>query len=312
MELSSTLHAIGAHDHKLAMRELKVLSGLVYDQRGEFWPTWAAISPHRRAEIARAMVDLAEDNVDLDFAQTLLWMLDDDDAEVRASAAEGLWESENLAVLRRLVTALRADPAPAVRAAAAIALAGSAYRAELGELDDRDASALREGLQATVHDERQPLEVRRRALDLTGMREWRQRRHLSQLDLAGDAEISARHLSFVETGRAAPSREMVLRLAERLDVPLRERNVLLVAAGFAPAFPDRSLDDPALAASARLTAMMSRNWQASKSARSRSKLNACPRPSALAYRDRRSASTHASATAVRGGSYSLKTVRHSA
>ena len=78
------------------------------------------------------------------------------------------------------------------------------------------------------------------------LREWRQRRHLSQLDLAGDAEISARHLSFVETGRAAPSRDMVLRLAERLEVPLRQRNVLLVAAGFAPAFPQRSLDDPAL------------------------------------------------------------------
>src|SRR5499433_4622526 len=78
------------------------------------------------------------------------------------------------------------------------------------------------------------------------LRGWRQRRHLSQLDLAGDAEISVRHLSFVETGRAAPSREMVLKLAERLDVPLRERNVLLVAAGFAPAFPQRALDDPAL------------------------------------------------------------------
>jgi transcriptional regulator with XRE-family HTH domain len=78
------------------------------------------------------------------------------------------------------------------------------------------------------------------------LREWRQRRHLSQLDLAGDAEISARHLSFVETGRAAPSRDMVLKLAERLEVPVRERNVLLVAAGFAPAFPQRALDDPAL------------------------------------------------------------------
>jgi transcriptional regulator with XRE-family HTH domain len=78
------------------------------------------------------------------------------------------------------------------------------------------------------------------------LREWRQRRHLSQLDLAVDAEISARHLSFVETGRAAPSRDMVLKLAERLNVPLRERNVLLVAAGFAPAFPQRALDDPAL------------------------------------------------------------------
>src|SRR5690348_16028690 len=83
------------------------------------------------------------------------------------------------------------------------------------------------------------------------LREWRQRRHLSQLDLAGDAEISARHLSFVETGRAAPSREMVLRLAERLDVPLRERNALLVAAGFAPMYRQRSLDDPAMASAKR-------------------------------------------------------------
>jgi len=80
------------------------------------------------------------------------------------------------------------------------------------------------------------------------LREWRQRRHLSQLDLAVDADISARHLSFVETGRAAPSRDMVLKLAERLAVPLRERNVLLVSAGYAPAFPQRPLDDPALKA----------------------------------------------------------------
>jgi transcriptional regulator with XRE-family HTH domain len=80
------------------------------------------------------------------------------------------------------------------------------------------------------------------------LREWRQRRRLSQLDLASEAEISARHLSFMETGRSAPSRDMVLRLAERLDVPLRERNVMLVAAGFAPAFPQRPLDDPALRA----------------------------------------------------------------
>jgi transcriptional regulator with XRE-family HTH domain len=80
------------------------------------------------------------------------------------------------------------------------------------------------------------------------LREWRQRRRLSQLDCALDAEISTRHLSFLETGRANPSRDMVLRLAERLDVPLRERNVLLVAAGFAPVFPQRPLDDPALQA----------------------------------------------------------------
>jgi transcriptional regulator with XRE-family HTH domain len=79
------------------------------------------------------------------------------------------------------------------------------------------------------------------------LRDWRQRRRLTQLDLALHAEISARHLSFLETGRARPSREMVLRLAEHLRVPLRERNAMLNAAGYTAAFPERSLDDPALA-----------------------------------------------------------------
>jgi transcriptional regulator with XRE-family HTH domain len=83
------------------------------------------------------------------------------------------------------------------------------------------------------------------------LRTWRQRRRLSQLDLALDAEISQRHLSFVESGRAAPSREMVLRLAARLDVPLRERNALLLAAGYAPTYRERSLDDPELAPARR-------------------------------------------------------------
>jgi transcriptional regulator with XRE-family HTH domain len=78
------------------------------------------------------------------------------------------------------------------------------------------------------------------------LREWRQRRRMSQLGLACEADISTRHLSFLETGRSQPSRDMVLHLAERLDVPLRERNVLLVAAGYAPVFLHRSLDDPAL------------------------------------------------------------------
>src|SRR5580658_1755564 len=80
------------------------------------------------------------------------------------------------------------------------------------------------------------------------LREWRQRRRLSQLELACQAEISTRHLSFVETGRAQPSRDMLLHLSEQLDVPVRERNVLLVAAGYAPIFPERPLEHPALAA----------------------------------------------------------------
>jgi transcriptional regulator with XRE-family HTH domain len=82
----------------------------------------------------------------------------------------------------------------------------------------------------------------------TLLREWRQRRRLTQLDLALDADISARHLSFVETGRSQPSREMLLHLSEELEIPLRERNALLVSGGFAPMFTERRLEDAALAA----------------------------------------------------------------
>ena len=78
------------------------------------------------------------------------------------------------------------------------------------------------------------------------LRSWRQRRRLSQLELALDAGVSARHLSFVETGRARPSETMVLHLAEQLDVPLRARNDLLLAAGYAPVYGQRSLDAPEL------------------------------------------------------------------
>jgi transcriptional regulator with XRE-family HTH domain len=76
------------------------------------------------------------------------------------------------------------------------------------------------------------------------LRRWREARRLSQLELALEAEVSARHLSFVETGRATPSREMLLTLANVLDVPLRERNVLLLAAGYAPMYAETSLNDP--------------------------------------------------------------------
>jgi transcriptional regulator with XRE-family HTH domain len=76
------------------------------------------------------------------------------------------------------------------------------------------------------------------------LRRWREARHLSQLELALEAEVSTRHISFLETGRAAPSREMILLLSNVLDVPLRERNILLLAAGYAPLYRETSLDDP--------------------------------------------------------------------
>jgi transcriptional regulator with XRE-family HTH domain len=83
------------------------------------------------------------------------------------------------------------------------------------------------------------------------VRDWRQRRRLSQLQLAGEADISTRHLSFVENGRSEPSRSLLLRLAERLDMPLRARNELLHAAGFAALYAERPLDAPEMAAARR-------------------------------------------------------------
>ncbi|WP_374776683.1 helix-turn-helix transcriptional regulator [Streptomyces sp. NBC_01310] len=78
------------------------------------------------------------------------------------------------------------------------------------------------------------------------LRTWRERRGISQLELAGRADSSSRHISFIETGRSRPSEEMVLRLADRLDVPVRERNALLLAAGYAPRYAQTALDDPSM------------------------------------------------------------------
>lgn len=88
------------------------------------------------------------------------------------------------------------------------------------------------------------------------IRYWRTHRRLSQLDCALDAEVSQRHLSFIESGRSVPSRAMVHRLAEQLEVPLRERNALLVAAGYAPTYAIRSLDDPSMEPVRRAVALV--------------------------------------------------------
>lgn len=85
----------------------------------------------------------------------------------------------------------------------------------------------------------------------TQLKRWRTLRRMSQLDLALEAEVSTRHLSFIETGRSVPSREMVLHLAEQLDIPHRERNTLLLAAGYAPEYRERSLDDPEMESARR-------------------------------------------------------------
>ena len=123
-----------------------------------------------------------------------------------------------------------------------------ARRPGIGKMADMKTSLASSPAEARGPGARDPFGVH--------LRHWRQRRRLSQFDLAEEAAISTRHLSYVETGRATPSREMVLRLAERLAVPLRERNALLVAAGFAPMYQQRGLDDPALAAARQAVEMV--------------------------------------------------------
>lgn len=128
------------------------------------------------------------------------------------------------------------------------------------------------------------------------LRRWRTLRRLSQLELAQQAVVSTRHLSFVETGRSAPSRELVLRLAQCLDVPMRERNAWLVAAGFAPMYRERSADDPSLAGAMQAVQLlldrqspfpaiaMDRHWNVVASNRATPLVLAGAKPSLLAKR----------------------------
>jgi transcriptional regulator with XRE-family HTH domain len=140
------------------------------------------------------------------------------------------------------------SPAPAGRTELGAAGRGAHARYERGGGAWRDSVRRVDGVR-TADSVRRVGGVRTADRPAFGalLREWRQRRRVSQLDLAIAADVSARHVSFLETGRSRPSREMVLRLAERLDVPLRDRNPLLLAAGYAPSYPRRALDDPAMA-----------------------------------------------------------------
>lgn len=128
MDLAALLRTLAAREH-LSMRDLRSLSGLDPRDRAVVWPEWERIPVERRIEIAHAMVELAEDNIDLDFTVMFQWLLDDADAAVRTSAIEGLWECDGLPILRRMLRLLN-DPADQVRAASALALGRFAYMAE--------------------------------------------------------------------------------------------------------------------------------------------------------------------------------------
>lgn len=167
MDLTTELQTLSDLNQPVAMRSLKMLSDLTSDQMATFWAGWRVIPAERRQEVAQALGELAEDNIDMDFRQVFLACLDDPDAAVRTTAINGLWEDERSQTLHRLLALLH-DPAGEVRAAATIGLSRFAYRAELGELAQPDAQVVSRALLEAAADPEQPLEVRRRAVEGLG------------------------------------------------------------------------------------------------------------------------------------------------
>lgn len=158
---------LGELGRPLAHADLKILSALGPESLRVFWLAWRQFPAERRHELVQALDELGEDNLDLDFRPVLRACLSDDDPEVRAAAIRGLWEDDSERTMDRLITLLD-DDAGIVRAAAAVALAPFAQRAELGELTMPAAQRILSALLGAVIDPEQPLEVRRRAVEGLG------------------------------------------------------------------------------------------------------------------------------------------------
>ncbi len=167
MSFEAQLARIGDLGQPLIHSELKILADLGPESLKVFWQAWREFPADRRIEIVRALDELGEDNVDLDFRPVLRACLSDAHPEVRAAAVMGLWEDESERTMDRLI-ALLDDEAGGVRSAAAVALAPFAYRAEIGELAAPVGQRVQAALLRVAIDPEQPLEVRRRAVEGLG------------------------------------------------------------------------------------------------------------------------------------------------
>lgn len=167
MTFEEQLARLGDLGRPLAHAELKALSSLGPEMLKSFWAAWRAFPAERRIAILHDLDALAEDNIDLDFRPVFRACLSDPEAEVRAAAVAGLWEDESAVTMERLISLLD-DDSGLVRAAAAVALAPFAHRAELGELPAPVGQQLHTALLRSATDPEQPLEVRRRAVEGLG------------------------------------------------------------------------------------------------------------------------------------------------
>lgn len=167
MSVTRTLQAAGALARPLVARDLRGISGLRQIDKREFLEAWASLPPARRAVMAGEMAELAEEHVELDLSEMWNWLLEDKDATVRVHAIEGLWEDDSVRAMRRLLAIMRDDDSVEARSAAAVGLAQFAYRASLDELDE-GGETLEKVLSQVALNEREPLDVRRRALESAG------------------------------------------------------------------------------------------------------------------------------------------------
>src|SRR5579884_998932 len=148
--------------------EVARLSGLASENAADFRDAWGQLSPDRRRAVLQVAVQLAENDVELDFSAVFKVCLSDPDEGVRATAIEGLWEDEEFRTADQLARMLRSDPSEAVRAAAALGLARFAVLAELGSLYKPSADRVRKALEESATDSSESIEVRRRAIESLG------------------------------------------------------------------------------------------------------------------------------------------------
>jgi HEAT repeat protein len=168
VDLPTLLRRVGTGGRNIVYGELRALSDRRVGEAGVFVPAWRTIAGDRRVRIISVLIELAEDNLDLNFDQIFLWCLDDPDAAVRARAIDGLAEADSPMVMGRMLEALHADPEPGVREAAALGLARFARAAACGDMPASAADALAGALGAALDRADDALEVRRRALEALG------------------------------------------------------------------------------------------------------------------------------------------------
>lgn len=202
-KIKATLAHLGDPARQLQRKELRQLNDIGAEAQDEFWAAWQPIEPGRRREIARALAELSEDNIEFDFRDVFGLLLRDSDAAVRTAAVDGLWEDDRLSTLRQLQPLLASDPDDEVRAAAALALGRFAYRASCDELSRRVAADVRQSLFATASNLDVPDVVRRRAIEGLGY--------------FGGEDVTATIAQAYATGRQALKESALVAMGHSLD-----------------------------------------------------------------------------------------------